>query len=209
MDGTNQAVGREVAAGIRPSAIADAEAISALIARDSFQPDGAGSLIPVGAEGIRAVIEDGRRGQFFTAVSADGAVAGCCSFIVYSIPQGGERLLNSLQSRLTPEAVHDHLQHLNIDGLADAESVVELRSLAVRADQRGRGLGLALIEATKRAAGERGFREIYSLVNEQALPVFVRAGFRRTVRTPQKLLTDCVSCPILERCAEVPVVAAL
>ena len=95
-------------------------------------------------------------------------------------------------------------------GFADDRSLVaELRSLAVRDDYRGHGLGIQLIETAKAEARRRGFRQLYSLVNDQALPLFERAGFRRSTRTPQKLLLDCVSCPLLERCVEVPVVADL
>ncbi|MSQ61361.1 MAG: GNAT family N-acetyltransferase [Dehalococcoidia bacterium] len=198
-----------VEAEIRASRPEDTAAIATLIARQSFRADGSGSLIPVGADGIRAVIADEGRGRFFTAISATGDVAGCCSFVVYGLPVEQERLLASLRTRLTADHLEGHLRLLNVERSPAEGTIAELRSLAVDDGSRGRGLGLRLIEATKVAARERGFRELYALVNAQSLPVFERAGFRRTVRTPQKLLRDCVSCPILEHCAEIPVVVAL
>ncbi len=198
-----------VEVAIRASLPDDAAAIATLIARQSFRADGTGSLIPVDADGIRAVIADERRGSFLTAVSATGDVAGCCSFVEYGLPVEQERLLASLRTRLTAEKLEEHLRLLNVEPSPAEGTIAELRSLAVDDGSRGRGLGLRLIEATKAAARERGFQELYALVNAQSLPVFERAGFRRTVRTPQKLLRDCVTCPILEHCAEIPLIVAL
>lgn len=199
--------GPAAGATIRESELADAEAIGALIARLSFRPGGAGALIPVSSDGVRAVIENEESGRFFSAVSADGRIVGCCSFVVYGLPRGHEELLDRLRVRLSAKDVAEHLRHLSVD--VSDRAIVELRSLAVDSGSRGLGIGHDLIEATKEGARTRGFEEIYALVNADALPVFERAGFRRTDRTPQKLLTDCVACPILEHCTEIPVVAAL
>ena len=134
-----------------------------------------------------------------------GDVVGCVSVAVYGMPDNYREVTAQLERKLP-------LERFGVEprGFGDDRSLVaELRSLAVHDDYRGHGLGLQLIEAAKTEARRRGFQQLYSLVNDNALRLFERAGFHRTTRTPQKLLLDCVSCPLLERCVEVPVVTEL
>ena len=188
---------------IRPSEARDVPVIAALIADESFRADGSGSLLPVSAENIVRTLEDDGRGRFFSGIAPSGEVVGCVSVAVYGMPADYRAVAARLERKLPLERFGVAPQTF-----ADDRSLVaELRSLAVRDDYRGHGI--QLIETAKAEARRRGFRQLYSLVNDQALRLFERAGFRRSTRTPQKLLLDCVSCPLLERCVEVPVVADL
>jgi amino-acid N-acetyltransferase len=79
-----------------------------------------------------------------------------------------------------------------------------LRSLAVRADQRGRGLGQALTRAALRQAQARGVRRIY-LLTETAAPFFERFGFgviRREAADPavQESVEFRSACPQSATC---------
>ena len=56
-----------------------------------------------------------------------------------------------------------------------------LRSLAVRADARGTGLGGALVDAAERSARSHGIRRLY-LLTDTAEKFFARRGFRRVER---------------------------
>ena len=56
-----------------------------------------------------------------------------------------------------------------------------LRSLAVRSDARGTGLGGALVDAAERFARARGIRHLY-LLTDTAEKFFTRRGYRRVER---------------------------
>jgi N-acetylglutamate synthase-like GNAT family acetyltransferase len=196
---------------IRESHPGEIPAISALIAEHSFQPDGSGTLLPVSAEKVGQILADQRLGCFFSAVTGSGDVVGCVSVVIYGLPGQYQELLAKLRSRLPLKGLlPPHFRVLDTSKFTNTNRVVaELRSLAVHSSYRGHGVGLSLIQTVKAEAKERGFKELYSLVNQASLSLFARAGFTRTDRTPQKLLVDCASCPILKRCTEVPVVARL
>jgi amino-acid N-acetyltransferase len=79
-----------------------------------------------------------------------------------------------------------------------------LRSLAVRADHRGRGLGQALTRAALRQARVRGVRRVY-LLTETAAPFFERFGFgviRREAADPavQESVEFRSACPQSATC---------
>ena len=61
-------------------------------------------------------------------------------------------------------------------GLAVRQVEAVLRSVAVREDQRGRGLGQALVAAAEDLARERGASELI-LLTETAEPFFARLGY--------------------------------
>jgi amino-acid N-acetyltransferase len=86
------------------------------------------------------------------------------------------------------------------------EGLCELRSLAVDPSQRGRRLGLMLIQGAVDLARERGMRRVLTLT--RAVPLFERAGFRQdfVANFPQKVWRDCRPCPIRHRCDEVALI---
>lgn len=84
-------------------------------------------------------------------------------------------------------------------------NLVELRSLAVDAAQRGGGVGQALVARLIEDARDRKFSTLFALT--RAISFFERCGFAQTPkeRFPEKVWNDCVACPLLANCDEVAV----
>ncbi len=85
----------------------------------------------------------------------------------------------------------------------------EVRSLAVRPDQHGRGLGATLIDRVLDDARHLGLPRVIALTRE--VTFFERCGFAAVSRDtlPRKVWTDCVRCPRRHACDEVAVVLDL
>ncbi|NOT35366.1 MAG: argininosuccinate lyase [Candidatus Eisenbacteria bacterium] len=85
----------------------------------------------------------------------------------------------------------------------------EVRSLAVRGDQHGRGIGQQLVTAVLDEARAIGLPRVIALTRE--VPFFQRVGFSVASREhmPRKVWTDCVRCPKRHACDEVAVVLDL
>jgi argininosuccinate lyase len=81
----------------------------------------------------------------------------------------------------------------------------EVRSLAVRPDAHGRGLGQALVEQVVADARELGLPRLIALTRE--VEFFERCGFAIEKREalPRKVWTDCVKCPRRHACDEIAV----
>lgn len=90
-----------------------------------------------------------------------------------------------------------------------SDVLVELRSLAVAPDERGRGLGRQLVEALAEQAEGNDYKELFALT--RAVDFFARCGFSIVgmERFPQKVWTDCARCPLREQCDETPMVRYL
>ena len=84
----------------------------------------------------------------------------------------------------------------------------EVRSLAVREDHAGRGIGHALVERLLAEAGDRGFERVLSLTRRVGF--FEALGFEVTRRELflDKLMTDCKDCPLNLCCDETALVRA-
>ncbi len=85
----------------------------------------------------------------------------------------------------------------------------EVRSLAVRPDHHGQGLGVRLVEAVVGDARAVGVPRIIALTRE--VPFFEHCGFTVEKREslPRKVWTDCVRCPKRHACDEVAVILDL
>ncbi len=85
----------------------------------------------------------------------------------------------------------------------------EVRSLAVRGDQHGRGLGAALVERVLADARALELPRVIALTRE--VEFFERCGFAAQAREslPRKVWTDCVRCPKRHACDEIAVVIDL
>jgi argininosuccinate lyase/amino-acid N-acetyltransferase len=85
----------------------------------------------------------------------------------------------------------------------------EVRSLAVRPDHHGLGLGGALVQAVLEDARALGLPRVIALTREVSF--FERSGFAVVSRDtlPRKVWTDCVRCPRRHACDEVAVVLDL
>ncbi len=82
----------------------------------------------------------------------------------------------------------------------------EVRSLAVREDHAGRGLGRALVNHLLAEARERGFVEVLALTRR--VPFFEALGFAvtRRERFLDKMMVDCQACPRNVCCDETAMV---
>ena len=85
----------------------------------------------------------------------------------------------------------------------------EVRSLAVRPDAHGKGLGQMLVEQVVADARTLGLPRVIALTREVGF--FERCGFVTEQREalPRKVWTDCVKCPRRHACDEVAVVLDL
>ena len=85
----------------------------------------------------------------------------------------------------------------------------EVRSLAVREDQTGHGLGRRLVEGLMEDAARRGFGQVLALTRR--VPFFESLGFSVTQRERflEKLAADCAACPMNLCCDETAVVRPL
>jgi argininosuccinate lyase/amino-acid N-acetyltransferase len=85
----------------------------------------------------------------------------------------------------------------------------EVRSLAVRPDHHGKGLGAALVQRVIADARVLQVPRVIALTREVAF--FERCGFHTETRDllPRKVWTDCVRCPRRHACDEVAVVMDL
>jgi N-acetylglutamate synthase-like GNAT family acetyltransferase len=82
----------------------------------------------------------------------------------------------------------------------------EVRSLAVREDHAGRGLGRRIVEHLLGEATERGFDEVLALTRRPSF--FEALGFSvtRRERFLDKLMVDCKACPMNLCCDETAMV---
>jgi amino-acid N-acetyltransferase len=90
--------------------------------------------------------------------------------------------------------------------------VAEVRSLAVAAKERGRGIGTMLVLELRRRARLEGFEKVCAFTHEPGY--FIQMGFSIVPHLwlPEKIFADCVKCPHFRRCGQyamvVPVEAA-
>jgi amino-acid N-acetyltransferase len=87
--------------------------------------------------------------------------------------------------------------------------LAEVRSLAVRPDEQGRGLGGRLLEAAIRTARRRKTARIFAVTHAPEL--FARHGFVTSAReaVPEKIDRDCKGCSKVSHCRLVTLVAVV
>ncbi len=87
--------------------------------------------------------------------------------------------------------------------------LAEIRSLAVREDQHGKGVGAAIVEACVEDGRELGIERVFALTYQPGF--FERQGFTlaNVMDFPQKVWNECVRCPFFTDCREIAVVRAL
>jgi len=89
------------------------------------------------------------------------------------------------------------------------EDLAELKSLAIREDLNGKGLGSRLVEACLQEARLFGVGKVFVLTY---IPdFFIRFGFKevRKSRLPQKIWADCLRCTKFPNCDEVALILTL
>jgi amino-acid N-acetyltransferase len=84
--------------------------------------------------------------------------------------------------------------------------VAEVRSLVVREDARGKGLGHTIVDELRRRARAWRYRTLCAFTHDPRF--FVRFGFSIVPHTwlPEKVAADCWSCPRFQTCGQYAVV---
>ena len=82
----------------------------------------------------------------------------------------------------------------------------EVKSLAVRIDQQGKGVGKVLIEHALQVASQIGIGRVFSLTRQPGF--FEKHGFSRINRNtlPHKVWSDCLGCPSRDSCDEIALI---
>jgi len=86
------------------------------------------------------------------------------------------------------------------------EDLAEVRSLAVREERQGQGLGAVLVRAHLQEARDLGLATAFALTYQPAF--FERLGFRQAdvMTLPRKVWNECYRCPKFPTCNEIAVV---
>lgn len=89
------------------------------------------------------------------------------------------------------------------------EDLAEVRSLAVRDDRMGRGVGTELVEACLSEAIVLGITRVFALTYKPGF--FEKLGFKRVDKSelPHKIWSDCLKCSKFPDCDEVALVTDL
>ncbi len=89
------------------------------------------------------------------------------------------------------------------------EDLAEIRSLAVREERQGQGLGALLVRAHLAEARALGLSTVFALTYRPAF--FERLGFRQAdvMTLPRKVWNECYRCPKFPTCNEIAVVIDL
>jgi amino-acid N-acetyltransferase len=132
--------------------------------------------------------------------------------------QGIQALVNEhakkeLMLALSLHEIYDQLRDFNVfeqDGTVVGVSALhivwddlaEIRSLAVRQDLCGKGIGTRLVESCLVEARGLGIRRIFALTYQGAF--FVKLGFRPVdkAQLPHKVWNDCLKCVKFPDCDE-------
>ena len=118
------------------------------------------------------------------------------------------------------EEIRSHAHRFLVAGLDDrlvgcgelaplSNEVSEVRSLVVSRNARSLGLGTEMIERLVDQAAEHGFEKLCAFTHDPSY--FVRRGFSIVphVWLPEKIVTDCRSCPRFRHCGQYAVMREL
>lgn len=110
------------------------------------------------------------------------------------------------------ENVRDFYVYVDESGLGgcvalhiDMIDLAEVRSLVVRKDLRGKGIGALLLKATLDEAASLDIARVYALTREERF--FLRNGFHVVDKAdlPYKVFKDCMRCRLFPGCDEIAV----
>jgi amino-acid N-acetyltransferase len=89
------------------------------------------------------------------------------------------------------------------------EDLAEVRSLAVRDDRMGQGVGTELVEACLSEAIVLGITRVFALTYKPGF--FEKMGFKRVDKSelPHKIWSDCLKCSKFPDCDEIALVTDL
>jgi len=91
----------------------------------------------------------------------------------------------------------------------DMVDLAEVRSLVVRGDLQGKGIGRQLVNAVIEEARRLEIARVYALTREPLF--FARNGFRAAPKEelPYKVFKDCMRCPRFDVCDETAMIKDL
>lgn len=89
------------------------------------------------------------------------------------------------------------------------QDLAEIRSLAVKPDTTGKGIGRGIVEFLLEEGKQMGLKRIFALTYQQAF--FEKCGFHVVQKEtlPQKVFKECVYCDKFTRCDEIAVIRLL
>jgi amino-acid N-acetyltransferase len=89
------------------------------------------------------------------------------------------------------------------------DDLAEIRSLAVREEDRKRGIGARLVKACLKESKTLGVKQVFALTYQPEF--FEKVGFRKVDKAvlPHKIWTDCLKCVKFPDCDEVALVTGL
>jgi len=114
------------------------------------------------------------------------------------------------------ECARDFVVYADEQGVAgcsalhiDTEDLAEVRSLVVRSELRGHGIGARLLDACVAEARDLEIGRVYALT--RVPDFFRRCGFVEVGKhtLPHKVFQDCMKCPLFPDCDEVAVIRGL
>jgi amino-acid N-acetyltransferase len=90
-----------------------------------------------------------------------------------------------------------------------SQHVAEVRSLVVDAGARGSDVGAMLVEELRQRARRGGFEKLAAFTHRPGY--FIEMGFSIVPHLwlLEKVLTDCVNCPMFRRCGQYAMVVSL
>ncbi len=85
----------------------------------------------------------------------------------------------------------------------------EIKSLAVKKENAGQGIGTMLINSALKYAKEIGLQKVFALTMEKDF--FKKFGFKVVEKDslPMKVWSDCAKCPKQDNCDEIAVIKRL
>jgi len=89
------------------------------------------------------------------------------------------------------------------------DDLAEIRSLAVREEDRKSGIGAKLVKACLKESKALGLKQVFALTYQPEF--FEKVGFRKVDKAvlPHKIWTDCLKCVKFPDCDEVALVKEL
>lgn len=123
------------------------------------------------------------------------------------LPRSAQAIANSLADWLVATAGGEVVGCVSL--LRYTSGLAEVRSLAVRDEVQGQGVGGRLVRALMAEARRRRTPTLFALT--RAVRFFERCGFRVADKSlfPEKVWLDCRRCPVRQRCDETTVVLHL
>ena len=91
-----------------------------------------------------------------------------------------------------------------------ADNLAEIRSLVVKEDFRGQGVGKGIIQNLLKEGKEMGLNEVFTLTYQRSF--FEALGFHEISKEklpPHKIWADCIKCKLFPVCDEIALIETI